>query len=850
MLRATLRSIFAYKLRLALTGLSIILAVAFVAGTFIFTDSLQKAFTDLTGTRQPDLIISPKTTFTTQFTADSETLTMPATLGPKVLAVPGVAEVASWVQVRNVNILGPDGKPVGGQAGPQSAGIGESWITVPSLAEWELASGTAPTGPDQVVVDKNTSEKTGYGLGTKITVLLPNGQRAQPTVVGIAQASLSSSGAGASMIAWDLPTAETLLTKPGQITEIRVKADPGVSQDVLKQRVDPVLPATVTSQTGAESAQDFAKQLNERLGFLNTFLLVFALIALFVAAFLIYNTFSILVAQRTRELALMRAIGATKGQINRAVLIEAVIVALVATTVGLVLGVLVALGLKGLFSLAGAPLPGGGLTFLPRTFIVAYGIGLVVTLVSAVIPARRASGIPPVAALREDASLPPKSLRVRDIVGAVLVIVAIGFAWLALTSGGGTKAASLLGVSALAAIIGALALAPVAARVVLPVLALPFQGSAMGRLARENSRRNPRRTAATAGALMIGLTLISALSVIASSTAKSTDAVVDDVIGADFVILGANFQPFPPSVYNAVKDTPGIGTSTYVRSAVALIPGGDQQGSIVTVLDPAKIAEVLNITMSQGTISDLEAPGTVIVDTKRATETNLRVGSTVDIVTLRGPKQVKVVGLYEPAGFFQGFASGYATGKELGAPDQDSAVYLKVAPGADAKAVRADLDTRLKPYPTATVQDQSEFKAQIRDQINQLLVFILALLVLAVFIAFLGIVNTLALSVFERTREIGLLRAVGATRVQIRRMILIESVLIAIFGSLLGLVLGVLYGVGLQRVLASEGISELSIDVPQLTIFLVVSAVGGVIAALWPAWRASRLDVLKAISTD
>ncbi len=850
MLRATLRSIFAYKLRLALTGLSIILAVAFVAGTFIFTDSLQKAFTDLTSTRQPDLIVSPKTTFTSRFTADSETLTMPAALGAKVSAVPGVAEVAPWVQVRNVNLIGPDGKPVGGQAGPQSAGIGESWITVPSVAEWELASGKAPTGPDQVVIDKTTSEETGYGIGSKVTVLLPSGSRVQPTVVGTAQASLSSSGAGATLVSWDLPTAETLLTKPGQITQLRVKAEPGVSQDALKQSVDKVLPDTVTSQTGAESAQDFAKQLNERLGFLNTFLLVFALIALFVAAFLIYNTFSILVAQRTRELALMRAIGATKGQVNRAVLVEAVVVALVATTVGLLLGVLVALGLKGLFSLAGAPLPGGGLTFLPRTFVVAYGIGLVVTLISAVIPARRASSIPPVAALREDASLPPKSLRVRGIVGAALVIIAVIFAYLALNAGGGTRAATLLGVSALAAIIGALALAPVAARVILPLLATPFGGSAMGRLARENSRRNPRRTAATAGALMIGLTLISALSVIASSTAKSTDAVVDDVIGADYVILGANFQPFPPTVYSAVKDTPGIGTSTYVRSAVALLPGGDEQGSIITVLDPAKIAEVLNITMSQGNIADLEAPGTVIVDTKRAAETNLKVGSTIDVVTLKGPKQVKVVGLYEPAGFFQGFASGYATGKQLGAPDLDSAVYLKLAPGADAKAVRADLDARLKPYPTATVQDQSEFKAQIRDQINQLLVFILALLVLAVFIAFLGIVNTLALSVFERTREIGLLRAVGATRAQIRRMILIESVLIAIFGSILGLVLGVLYGVGLQRVLASEGISELAIDVPQLAIFLIIAAVGGVIAALWPAWRASRLDVLKAIATD
>jgi putative ABC transport system permease protein len=850
-LKATLRSLFAYKLRLALTALSIILAVAFVAGTFIFTDSLQRAFNDLTSSRQADLIVEPRTEFDSQFSADSKPLTMPIGIAAKVAAVPGAAQAVPWVQVRNVNVLGEDGKPVGGSAGPQSAGIGESWIASPQLAQWELQQGRPPVGPSEVAIDEKTAEKTGTTLGEKITILLPSGARVEPTVSGIAKATLSGGGPGATLVAWELPTAERLLTAPGQISQVRVQAATGVSQQELKTRVDAVLPKDITSQTGDEVSADFSKQLNERLGFLNTFLLVFALISLFVAAFLIYNTFSILVAQRTRELALMRAIGATRRQVNVAVLVEAAVVALIATSVGLLAGVGVALGLRGLFSAAGAPLPGSGLVFLPRTFLVAYGIGLVVTLVSAFVPARRASGIPPVAALREDVNQPAKSLLTRSLVGLGLLVLAAGFAWAGLTTtDDGTRAAGLLGVSALAALIGALALAPWAARVVIPALSWPFSRSTVGRLARENARRNPRRTAATAGALMIGLTLISALSVIASSTTKSTDALVDDVIGADFIVLGANFQPFPPTVYPAVKDTPGIGVATYVRSAVAVLPGGDRQGSIVTVVDPAKIGEVLNITMSSGRVLDLETPGTVIIDTKKAAEANLGIGTTVDVLTLKGPQRVTVVGLYEPAGFFQGFATGYDTGRQLGAPDLDTAIYLTVAEGADPAAVRADLDARLKAFPTATLQDQSEFKADIRDQINQLLVFILALLVLAVFIAFLGIVNTLALSVFERTREIGLLRAVGATRPQIRRMILIESVLIAILGSGLGLVLGVLYGVGLQRTLADDGISKLGIDVPQLAIFLVVSAVGGVVAALWPAWRASRLDVLKAISSE
>lgn len=849
MLRATLRALAAYKLRLALSALSIILGVAFVAGTFIFTDSLQRAFDDLTSAGEVDLVIEPAVAFDAGFQGESTVRTMPDTLVADVAAVPGTAEVVGSVVVRNVVVLGPDGKPLGTGGGPGSIGFGESWIENESLSDWRLLEGATPRGANEVVVDESTAEATESQLGSTIDVLLPSGARLNPTIVGIAEPTLL--GGGASVVIWETAVAQELLTAPGQITSIRVLGDPEVTQTELQNRVAPVLPADVESSTGEEVASDLSEQLNEALGFLNTFLLVFGLIALFVSAFLIYNTFSILVAQRSRELALLRAIGATRRQVRTSVLIEAIVVALVASTLGLVVGVGVALGLQGLFALLNAPLPGAGLVLLPRTFVVAYGIGIVVTLVSALIPARRASMVPPVAAMREEEAPASTSLLRRGLVGAVLLAIAVAFAFLALRPmDSATTAAQLLGVSAMTAIIAALALAPLAARLLVPVLGWPFSRSTVGRLAVENARRNPRRTAATAGALMVGLALISAMSVIATSTIKSTDALVDDVIGADYVIFGTTFQPFPQVVAESLADVEGVDVVTPVRSAVAQVPAIGPEPTIVTVVDPAEIARVLNLSLTSGDLADLTEAGTVIVDTATAGDGGISVGDDIVVVTLGGPVTVKVVGLYEAAGFFQGFVAGNASADLLGSPSQDTAVYITTEPGSDTEAVRAELDAALEPYPIVSLQDQVEFKEQIRESINQLLAFIIALLVLAVLIAFLGIVNTLALSVFERTREIGLLRAVGTTRKQVRRMIFIESVLIAVLGSVLGLVLGVLYGIGLQRVLASQGIGELGIDVPQLAMFVLISAVGGVVAALWPAWRASRLNVLRAIATE
>lgn len=850
MLRATWRGLIAHKVRLGLTGLAIILAVGFVSGTYVFTDSLHAALSNLVSSRQPDVVVSPKSDVSNRYSDSLAPQSLPAPLVGEIEHLPGVRAAVGWVQVRNVAVLGPDGRPVGGDQGPGSSGQGQSWIDDRQLAVVEIDAGQQPAGPDQVAIDATTAKGAGLQIGDRVGVVLPDGQTIRPSITALVNRGLSGgAGPATSVIVWDLQTAQRLLLAPGQVSQVRVAAASGVSQATLAAEVRSVAPKAKV-QTGQQISDTTAATLSEQLGFLNTILLVFALISLFVASFLIYNTFAMLVAQRTRELALLRAVGASKRQVVRSVLLEAALVGIAAATIGIGAGIGIAQLLRGIFAAMGAPLPGGGFVIEARTVWVSYGVGVLVTLVSAWFPARRAAAVPPVAALRADLTWGSRGLRLRTGAGIGLLAVAamtggLGMAAAANPSGG---AAELVGVSALAALLGMLMIAPTLARVVLPVLAVPFMRSATGRLARENARRNPRRTAATSSALMIGLTLMTALSVLAASVTASTNGMVDRVIGADFVVLGDGFRPIPSAVDQALSGTPGTSTVTYVRGVPARVDGVADDTLVVGV-NPAEVSNVVTLDMTVGAISDLTA-GTAILDTRSARDQGLRVGSEVGMKTAKGPFTLRILGLYEPSGFYTGYVTTLGQVAAMGAAPADMAIYIKAAPGADLATVRAELERRLKPFPTVQLQDQTQFKQQIADQVSQLLVFILALLVLAVLIAVLGIVNTLTLSVFERTREIGLLRALGTMRSQVRRLVLIESVLIAVFGALLGLGLGVCYGIALQRVLAGEGIDELGINGGQLLGFLLLATLGGIVAAAWPAWRASRLNMLQAIAAD
>jgi putative ABC transport system permease protein len=850
MIRAALRNLLSHKLRLVLTVLAIVLGVSFVAGTFVFTDSLKKSFDSLFSQQSADAVVEP-------VSANGQgqgggggvdvVQSLPEATVAQVRAVPGVAEAEGFVSSRAAVVLGQDGKPLQGQ-NPNANG--RSWLQDPGLGQISIAQGAPPTRDDQVALDATTASKAGVGIGDPVSIAPPNTVAGKGvvtlTVSGLVDKALAATAGGGTLAVFTLPEAQRLLLEPGKVSQVRVRAAPGVSQEVLQQRIETALPHGVQVRTGKQLADETSKRLEDSLGFLNTFLLVFALIALFVATFLIYNTFSMLVAQRSRELALLRAIGASRAQVQGTVLVEAAVVGFIASTLGLLAGLGLAQLLRGLFRAFGAELPAGNLVVSPRTVVATYAVGMLVTLVCAWIPARRAGRVPPVAAMRDDVSIPVRSLRVRAIVAGVLIAVAVLLAAAGLrVQDDATSATQLVGLSALAALVGAIAVAPFAARPLVGLLGAPFRG-AVGRLATENGRRNPRRTAATATALTIGVALMSVLGVIAASATASIDRVIDDTIGADYVVFGVGFRPFSPDVFKAVDGTPGIGVATYVRQSV------DRSGDSpvpVTGVQPGPLAQVVHLTFTAGSLADLGL-GSAVVDTQTAKDRGLRVGQDVSLVLPNGKTTVKLAGLYEPAAFYRGYIVSLPTLASLGSLERDTALYLRLAPGADPVAVRADLDRRLAGFPTVTLQDQTQFKDEIRSQVNQLLGFLFALLALAVIIAVLGIVNTLLLSVVERTREIGLLRAVGATRPQVRRMITLEAVLMGVFGAVIGVVVGVLYGVLLQRVLEPQGITELDVPGWELLAFVLLGAVGGVLAAVWPAWRASRLDMLRAIASE
>lgn len=849
MLRAALRNLLAHKLRLTLTGLAIVLAVAFVAGTYIFTDSLRASLDTLISQDTPDVTVSPASAdFSPQFQGQGETLTVPTSLVPQIQALPGVQTVEPEVRVPNVVILDAEGKPLGADQGGFGAGsaIGQSWVTVDALNPAQVTAGSAPLGRDQLALDTGSAEQLQAVPGDPISVLLPDGKRRTFTLAGTTELS-AASGFGVGFVSWDFPTAQRLLVGQGQATSIAVLAEPGASQPVLRDAITPLLPPGTEAVTGEEQASQVSAQLNSGLGFLNTFLLVFAIVSLFVAAFLIYNTFSMLVAQRSRELALLRAIGASRAQVLSSIMVEAVVVAIVASLLGIAVGAAFAKGLQVLFQAAGAPFPASALVFEPRTIAVSMTVGILITVLSALLPARRAGTVAPIAALREETPQ-IKSLRRRTVLGGFLVGAGVGLAVMAprLAEFGTTKGALMAGIGAGAILLGVLALSPELARPTVAVFGAVFRG-VVGTLARGNTRRNPRRTAATAGALTIGLCLMSTISVLAASTQKSVAGIVDQVIGADFIVTGYGFQPFPGTVAERVREVPGVAEAAVVRQAPMRAPGtGD---TLVTGVDPTAIQRALTLDVTAGSLDDV-TDGTVALDDDTAAEIGAGIGTTIQVLSVAGPVDLKVAAIYKPAGGFTGYVVNLPQAAAMGSGSQDNIVYIVIADGVSADSVETELTTALADFPNTQILDQSAFKDTISDQIGQLLTFLFALLVLAVLIALLGIVNTLALSVFERTREIGLLRAVGMSKAGIRRTIVVEALLIAVFGAILGMVTGVAFGAMLQRILAAEGIDQFAVNVPQLVLFLVLAAVGGVLAALWPAWRASRLRILDAIATE
>ena len=662
-------------------------------------------------------------------------------------------------------------------------------------------------------------------------------------------AEFKSGLVGATLAFFDTKTAQEMyLDGKDEYTDAWVTAKDGVSQEDLAKAVQATLPAGYEAVTGESVAKESQNSINQALSFINTFLLIFAGIALFVGSFLIVNTFSILVAQRSRELALFRALGAARRQVTRSVLFEAFVVGLVGATLGLGLGFVLALGIKALFATFGLDLSGSPLVFEWPTAMWSYAVGLVVTMVAAYLPARRAGKMPPVAAMRDDVALPESALRWRLLVGTVLMVGGLVAGYLGAFTDI-SHSAYYVGGGVFGLLLGVALTSPVIGRPVIAACGFVYRRlfKVVGVMAEQNAIRNPRRTAATASALMIGLTLVSMMSVFGASAKASVDKSIEANFAADYVVSNAIGQPFSAQVTKDVAAVPGVEAVSQLRY-VSVKMNGDQSYS--SAIDPKTFPRVVPVDLPGGSFSGATTD-TVFLDDGKAAEEKLAVGDMVDLSLNNAPaKPFRVGAIYERQTIAPPVMVTLAAATAAGLPVQDSMTYVVRKPGADAKAVEAGIEKVIADLPTVTLKDQDAFAAEQRKPIDQLLYMIYALLGLAVIIAVLGIINTLALSVIERTREIGLLRAVGLSRRQLRTMLRLESVAIALLGAVLGVVLGLGAGWGLQRSLADDGIDVLAVPVPQLAVFVALAGVVGVLAALWPGRRASRLDVLKAITTE
>jgi putative ABC transport system permease protein len=837
-IRVAWRSLLAHKGRLLLTLIAIVVGVAFVAGTFVFTDTLGNAFNKLTGAQPYDVSVQPSDR------QASSGIGLPESLVAEIKALPDVAAVDYEVQSFSVIPIPPSGK-VPTTGAPK---FGISWPNDISLTNLQLALGRPPQAADEIALDTHTAEKNNWALGDTVTVAVPTGS-VKAKLVGTFDMGVGSN-LGVSFTAFEFHTAQKLFALEGKVTAVRAKAKSGVSQTQLQAEIKPLAPAGAQVLTGVQSADQNRKQLNTALNFINILLLVFALIAVFVGSFIIVNTFQMLVAQRQREMALLRAIGASRRQVTMSVMLEALVLGLVASTVGLLAGIGLAVGLHNALAALGAELPYGGVVVSPKTIIASYLVGVTITVVSALMPAVRAGRTRPIAAMRVDTSTAQGSLRNRGIAGGILLAIATAFVVYGFSQQhvSATNAALGIGLGALVALIAMIVLAPLFIRPFVGVLSLPFRKRPTGKLATGNVKRSPRRTAATASALTIGLAIVGALATLFSSASASINTVIDQVIGADTLVSSKTFSGFSPDVQHIVQTTPGVEVASPARTAPAVI-GSSSDSTFVTGVDPVTIQQVLKIKLTAGDINNLKT-GTFMLDSKTAETAKLTIGSKQNFTFFGTPTPLTLVAIYEGAGTFTGYVVSISEMQAQGLPELDSLVYAKNAPGADATAVQADLQKRLAGFPTIQVQSLADFKDQISGQINRLLSIVLLLVLLALVVAFIGIVNTLALSVLERTREIGLLRAVGTTRGQIRTTVVLESWYITVYGVVSGIGLGILFGALLQQVLVSQGIVTLSVPLVFLITIGVVIAIAGLLVAMWPARRAARMDILGAIATE
>ena len=836
MRKVTIKGLLAHKLRLALTALAIVLGVTFISGTFVLTDTLHNTFTMLFGNIYQKVDFQVRGAAQLGTGANAARNELPESLLATVRGVAGV-QAAQGQVTGYAQFVARDGKAISTGGAPTLA---VAFDPDPQISPLHLIAGGPPVTPDDVVMDAGTAQKYDFTVGDRVRILSAGPPRTF-TITGITEFGTANNLAGATLAAFTLPTAQAIALETGKLDAINVVTAPGASKAAVQQAIARALPPGVEVVTGQTVANENTSSINQALSFFSTALLVFAFISLFVGAFTIFNTFSIIVGQRTRELALLRIVGASRRQVFRSVLAEAAIIGLVSSVIGLGLGVLAALGLQALLRGFGVTLPPGSLVFEPRTVLVGLVVGVGVTVVSAIGPARGAVRIPPVAALDDRQTAASASLRRRFIWG--IAVAAIGAVLLGL--GLAKPAIQLVGIGAAALFIGVATLSPAVARPLSSVIGRPLPRllGVAGKLGRENSMRSPRRTAQTAAALMVGLALVSAMAVFGASLSKSATSSVDQAISADLIVTATGSGELSNSVPATASAVPGVTASSAVYQGRF-----EFQNTLtsLTAVSTDHLADTVILRMTAGTPAAL-AQGELLIDSTTATSKHLSVGDSVQARFARtGPTMLRIGGIYQAnaligsylvsAGFF---AAHYS-------PQPPGALLLRT----NGAAVDNAVTKALAPYPNLQVQTRAQFEQAQVSSVNQLLGLVYALLGLAVIIALIGIVNTLMLSVFERTREIGLLRAVGMRRRQVRAMVRSEAVILAVFGAIIGIVIGTALGIALVASLRQQGITDTAVPVTSLVIFLLLSALLGLVAASWPARRAARLDVLAAIATE
>jgi putative ABC transport system permease protein len=845
MWRVTIKGLLAHKVRLGLTALAVVLGVGFVAGTYLLTDTMNRAFNDLFAQINRGVAVQVQGVQkfkSSGFGGDAGAPErVPDALVAKIQAVPGV-RLAAGSLTGYAQLVDKQGKAISTGGAPT---LGVSTIEDPELSGVTLRAGGYPHGSGEIAIDARTASKYGFHVGDTAKVLL-EGPPIQARIAGIFGLGSADNLGGATVVAFDPQTAQTTLNGGGKWDTIEVAANQGVSPSTLRDSIQEILPSGFEAKTGAEATQDAADQIKKGLSFFNIALLVFAGISLFVGAFIIFNTFSILIAQRTRELALLRALGASAKQVRRSVVGEATVVGLFASAIGLGFGFLIALGLQGLLKAFGIVLPSTSTQLLPRTIIAAFVVGTLTTLIASVVPAMRASRVPPVAAMRDVVAGEQGSSPRRIAIGGAVTVVGIA-ALVAGLSGGG---ASLVGLGAAGVFLGVTILSPLLARPVAGVVGAPFARLGVsGKLGRENAQRNPRRTASTAAALMIGLGLVSFVAIFAASLKASADNALAQILRADYAVFPSSFssQGFSLDVAQQLRKERAFSGVAEFREGVVGVNGAAQQ---VVGVDATQLAAVENVTMVQGSLSDLR-DGTLLVYRTSAEGNHWHVGQTVTIEFARtGKQQLRIAGIFSDNRGLANYVISLGTYDANFTQHLDGVILLKNAPGVSTAQARAAADRVGKAFPNVKIEDQAQLRQTEAQQVDQLLGLVSSLLGLAILIALFGIINTLALSIYERTHEIGLLRAVGMARRQVRSMVRWEAVIIAVFGALLGTVVGAFFGWAMVQALKDQGIDHLSIPGGQLIVYIVLAGILGVLAAIGPARRAAKLDVLRAITTE